>query len=117
MVYILDQRLKAQAIPMDKSCRVLSDVLHTMFDRTFVDKMFAPQDLYSLTNTRKIFERLVHSSIMRLSEQRCASCWCCTSRKRKATRQLGAKTWGRSLRAYTSIYIYTLRTCCLWTGH
>eukprot|EP00955_Chlamydomonas_euryale_P004363 46101-Chlamydomonas_euryale.AAC.1 len=60
MVYILDQRLKAQSIPHDKACRVLSDVMHTMFDATFVEKMFAPQGLYSLTSTRKIFERIVH---------------------------------------------------------
>ena len=32
MLYILDQRLKAQNIAADKSCRVLHDVVRTMFD-------------------------------------------------------------------------------------
>lgn len=69
MVYILEQRLKAQNIPADKSCKVLQDVIATMFERAFVnDKLFAPQEVYSVNNTRKIFNNLAHSSIMRLSE-------------------------------------------------
>ncbi|GLC39781.1 hypothetical protein PLESTF_000883200 [Pleodorina starrii] len=68
MVYILEQRLKAQNIPADKSCKVLNDVIRTMFDPEYVDKLFAPQDIYTVSQTRKIFDRLAHSSIMRLSE-------------------------------------------------
>ncbi|GLI65897.1 hypothetical protein VaNZ11_009543, partial [Volvox africanus] len=68
MVYILDQRLKAQNIPSDKSCKVLNDVIRTMFDPEYVDKLFAPQDIFTVSQTRKIFDRLAHSSIMRLSE-------------------------------------------------
>lgn len=68
MLYILDQRLKAQSIPGDKSCKVLHDVVRTMFDSTYVEKLFAPQDMYTVSQTRKIFDRLAHSSIMRLSE-------------------------------------------------
>ncbi len=33
MMYILDQRLKAQAIPSDKGSKVLNDVARTMFDK------------------------------------------------------------------------------------
>ncbi|EFJ41172.1 hypothetical protein VOLCADRAFT_107794 [Volvox carteri f. nagariensis] len=68
MVYILEQRLKAQNIPTDKSCKVLNDVIKTMFDSEYIDKLFAPQDMYTVSQTRKIFDRLAHSSIMRLSE-------------------------------------------------
>ncbi|KAG2431870.1 hypothetical protein HXX76_009363 [Chlamydomonas incerta] len=68
MTYILEQRLKAQNIPADKSCKVLNDVIRTMFDPGYVDKLFAPQDMYTVSQTRKIFDRLAHSSIMRLSE-------------------------------------------------
>ena len=32
MLYILDQRLQAQNIAVDKSCKVLHDVVRTMFD-------------------------------------------------------------------------------------
>lgn len=71
MVYILDQRLKAQSIPTDKAAKVLRDVVATMFDATYVDKLFSPQEMYTVSSTRKIFDRLAHSSIMRLSESRC----------------------------------------------
>jgi hypothetical protein len=71
MVYILEQRLRAQNVPWDKSCRVLHDVARTLFDRSFVsDKLFVAQPMYSPASTRKIFARLAHSSIMRLSEAR-----------------------------------------------
>ena len=39
-----------------------------MFDTAYVEKLFTPQEVYSLSTTRKIFEKLAHSSIMRLSE-------------------------------------------------
>ncbi len=80
MIYILDQRLKAQNIPADKSWKVVADVVKTMFDISFVnDKLFVPQEMYSMASTRKIFDRLAHSSIMRLNESRCvlANTWHC----------------------------------------
>lgn len=71
MVYILDQRLKAQCIAEDKSHMVLNDVVKTWFDDKFIAELFKPQQLYSLPATRQIFERLAHSSIMRLNQSRC----------------------------------------------
>jgi len=68
MMYILEQRLLAQAITRDKSRRVLQDVVRMMFNTKFVDELFKPQELYSNTSIRGIFDRLAHSSIMRLSE-------------------------------------------------
>ncbi|KAA6427690.1 MAG: hypothetical protein FRX49_02353 [Trebouxia sp. A1-2] len=68
MVYILDQRLKAQCIAEDKSRLVLNDVIRTWFDDNFIAELFKPQQLYSLPATRQIFERLAHSSIMRLNQ-------------------------------------------------
>jgi hypothetical protein len=70
MLYILDQRLKAQNVTPDKSARVLQDVVRTMFEQSYVEKMFKPQEPYSISATRKVFEHLAHSSIMRLSEAR-----------------------------------------------
>ena len=43
MMYILEQRLKAQSIPTDKAAKVLIDVAKTMFDRQYVEKLFTPQ--------------------------------------------------------------------------
>ena len=68
MVYILEQRLQAQSIPPEKSRKVLQDVVRTMFSTKFVDELFLPQEIYSNHSTRQIFERLAHSSIMRLNE-------------------------------------------------
>lgn len=67
MVYILEQRLRAQNIPTDKSRKVLSDVVKTMYSKKFIAELFKPQPLYSSRSTRQIFDRLAHSSIMRLN--------------------------------------------------
>jgi hypothetical protein len=126
MIYILEQRLRAQSITSEKSVKagplyklhavgpqlestrfhcaleqeywfpslcfkmqhmyhygtVLHDVVKSMFDPTFVSELFKPQDVYSQRSTRQIFNKLAHSSIMRLSESSMA----------------GAGTWHFSLR-------------------
>jgi len=68
MLYILEQRLKAQNIPEDKGQRVHQDVMSTMFSEQFITELFKPQKVYSTSSTRLIFDRLAHSSIMRLNE-------------------------------------------------
>lgn len=68
MVYILEQRLQAQKIPEAKGQKVLNDVVRTMYYPRFIDELFKPQEMYSLQSTRQIFDRLAHSSIMRLNE-------------------------------------------------
>uniref|UniRef100_A0A7S0LWA0 Protein OSCP1 n=2 Tax=Coccolithus braarudii TaxID=221442 RepID=A0A7S0LWA0_9EUKA len=68
MVYILEQRLQAQNVPIDKGKRVLQDVVRTMFNPKFIAELFRSQDAYSMASTRQIFDRLAHSSIMRLNE-------------------------------------------------
>ena len=68
MLYILEQRLQAQSIPQEKSIKVLQDVTKAMFGEKFVQELFKPQQLYSNPSTREIFDKLAHSSIMRLSE-------------------------------------------------
>ena len=42
--------------------QVLQDVVRSMFDTAYVEKLFTPQEVYSLSTTRKIFEKLAHSS-------------------------------------------------------
>lgn len=46
---------------------VLQDVISTMFSEKFISELFKPQKMYSSTSTRQIFDRLAHSSIMRLN--------------------------------------------------
>mmetsp|Transcript_26541 Transcript_26541/g.60528 ORF Transcript_26541/g.60528 Transcript_26541/m.60528 type:complete len:307 (-) Transcript_26541:1948-2868(-) len=68
MMYILEQRLVAQKIASEKAKKVIGDILRTMFNPKFIAELFKPQELYSSTSTRQIFERIAHSSIMKLSE-------------------------------------------------
>ncbi|XP_054996270.1 protein OSCP1 isoform X1 [Sorex araneus] len=78
MLYILDQRLRAQNIPGDKARkdewtevdrkRVLNDIISTMFNRKFMEELFKPQELYSKKALRTVYDRLAHSSIMRLNQ-------------------------------------------------
>lgn len=68
MVFILDQRLQAQSVASEKASKVLHDVIKAMFAPTFVDELLRPQPLYTPAQTKEIFDRLAHSSIMRLSE-------------------------------------------------
>ncbi|XP_016074007.1 PREDICTED: protein OSCP1 isoform X1 [Miniopterus natalensis] len=68
MLYILDQRLRAQNIPGDKARRVLHDIILTMFNKNFVEELFKPQELYSKKALRTIYDRLAHASIMRLNQ-------------------------------------------------
>jgi hypothetical protein len=67
MIYILEQRLHAQKVPHDKRTKVLVDVVKTMYSRRFVTELFKPQKVYSNGQTRQIFDKLAHSSIMRLN--------------------------------------------------
>ena len=53
---------------MKSSGVVLSDVVKTMYNPKFVSELFKPQEMYSNASIKKIFERLAHSSIMRLNE-------------------------------------------------
>ncbi|GAB5574875.1 protein OSCP1 isoform X2 [Prionailurus iriomotensis] len=83
MLYILDQRLRAQNIPGDKARKeneglkdsrettqhpVLHDIISTMFNRKFMEELFKPQELYSKKALRTVYDRLAHASIMRLNQ-------------------------------------------------
>ena len=52
----------------DKSRKVINDVVKTMFNEKFVAELFKPHELYTNSATRDIFDRLAHSSIMRLNK-------------------------------------------------
>ncbi|VDK24774.1 unnamed protein product [Anisakis simplex] len=70
MAYILHQRLQAQNVGLSKSTKVLSDILYTMFNKNFMEELFKPQEIYSRRTMRSLFEKLAHSSIMRLNGTR-----------------------------------------------
>jgi len=68
MIYILNQRLQAQNIPADKGKKVLADVIRTMYTEVFLDELFKPQEVYTRASTKQIFDKLAHSSVMRLNK-------------------------------------------------
>ncbi|XP_069442740.1 protein OSCP1 [Ovis canadensis] len=68
MLYILDQRLRAQNIPGDKARKVMNDIISTMFNQKFMEELFKPQELYSKKALRTVYDRLAHASIMRLNQ-------------------------------------------------
>lgn len=47
---------------------VLGDVVNCMFNTQFIDELFKPQPAYHQKATRVVFDRLAHSSIMRLNK-------------------------------------------------
>ncbi|KAF4100749.1 protein OSCP1a [Onychostoma macrolepis] len=77
MIYILDQRLRAQDEHDDKTQRgrwtdddrkrVMNDIVATMFNKAFLEELLRPQDLYSHRALRTVLTRLAHASIMRLN--------------------------------------------------
>ena len=68
MAYILHQRLQAQSVQDEKAGKVLLDVARAMFNPAFIDELFKPQEMYTQSSTKQIFEKLAHSSIMRLNK-------------------------------------------------
>uniref|UniRef100_A0A8C9F0P8 Organic solute carrier partner 1 n=1 Tax=Pavo cristatus TaxID=9049 RepID=A0A8C9F0P8_PAVCR len=68
MLYILDQRLRAQSIPGEKARKVMNDIITTMFNKKFMEELFKPQELYSKKALRTVYDRLAHASIMRLNQ-------------------------------------------------
>lgn len=67
MIYVLQQRLKAQKVSGEKQKKVLEDVIETMYNESFIEELMKPQAVYSRDGMQKIFQRLAHSSIMRLN--------------------------------------------------
>uniref|UniRef100_A0A8C4WXP2 Organic solute carrier partner 1 n=1 Tax=Eptatretus burgeri TaxID=7764 RepID=A0A8C4WXP2_EPTBU len=67
MLYILEQRLQAQGIPGDKATKVLHDIIGAMFSRPFLLELFKPQEVFSRPALHSLYQRLAHTSIMRLN--------------------------------------------------
>ncbi|XP_014252978.1 protein OSCP1 [Cimex lectularius] len=68
MVYILDQRLRAQNIAIEKARKVLNDIVRIMFNHRFMEELFKPQEIYNKGALKSLFYDLAHASIMRLNE-------------------------------------------------
>ena len=68
MIYIIDARLKAQAVEQERSNKVMNDIVSTMFNRRFIDEIFNKhQPIYSRRVLKTMFDKLAHASIMKLN--------------------------------------------------
>lgn len=67
MIYVLCSRLKAQEIPKDKSVKVIHDVVSHLFDKKFIAGINKHKIVAKHQDVRQMFEKLAHSSIMRLN--------------------------------------------------
>ena len=97
MIYILDQRLKAQNVNHSKSSKgvqktyftlfflifsihaVVQDIVGQMFDPKCIRELFRPQKAFTIKSLRVVFGKLAHSSIMKLNEtamDKVATSWC-----------------------------------------
>jgi hypothetical protein len=68
MVYVLCSRLKAQNIQEDKAIKVINDVICSLFESSFVTQIFLPQEIGKHAQVKQLFEKLAHSSIMKLNQ-------------------------------------------------
>jgi len=48
---------------------VLADIAKTLYSEDYIANLFHPQDLCSLSEVRAVFEKISHSSMMRLNKQ------------------------------------------------
>ncbi|KAI6170982.1 Protein OSCP1-like [Aphelenchoides bicaudatus] len=62
--------LQAQRITEAKCRKVLYDILKVVFNKRFMKKLFTNQEQYSRSSLRQYFEKMAHSSVMRLNEPR-----------------------------------------------
>lgn len=67
MIYVLCSRLKAQNVPEDKASKVINDVVCSLFDQKFINQINAAQDIGKHSAIKQLFEKLAHSSIMKLN--------------------------------------------------
>ena len=67
MIYVLCSRLKAQSVAEDKSIKVINDVVCSLFEQKFVSELFIGQEIAKHSSVKQLFEKLAHSSIMKLN--------------------------------------------------
>lgn len=58
MVYILDQRMRAQELDQAKSSKVLNEIIQHMLNQNVIKEIFRAQTMYSLKSTRQIFSKV-----------------------------------------------------------
>ncbi|XP_014357714.2 protein OSCP1 [Papilio machaon] len=75
MIYVIDQRLKSQNIPMDKSERVLTDIVTVLLHPKLQQELFLPQPVAAHSVIKQLLQDISAASIMKLDEYSMNKLW------------------------------------------
>ncbi|KAL0821634.1 hypothetical protein ABMA28_005075 [Loxostege sticticalis] len=75
MVYVIDQRLRAQNITPDKSERVLTDVVTVLLHPKLLDELFIPQPVATHVVIKQLLQDISATSIMKLDDYSMSKLW------------------------------------------
>ncbi|KAI5637538.1 organic solute transport protein 1 domain-containing protein [Phthorimaea operculella] len=75
MIYVVEQRLKAQNIPLDKSDRVLTDIVAVLFHPKLLDELFIPQPVATQGVIKQLLKDISATSIMKLDDYSMSKLW------------------------------------------
>ncbi|KAJ8712221.1 hypothetical protein PYW07_005063 [Mythimna separata] len=75
MIFVIDQRLKAQNISQDKSEKVLTDVTTVLLHPKLLDELFTPQPVAAHALIKQLLQDISTSSIMKLDDYSMSKLW------------------------------------------
>ncbi|KOB72101.1 putative Oxidored-nitro domain-containing protein [Operophtera brumata] len=75
MAFVIDQRLKAQSIPNDRSERVLTDLVTVLLHRKLLDELFLPQPVAQHAVIKQLLQDISSTSIMKLDDYSMSKLW------------------------------------------
>ncbi|XP_026321695.1 protein OSCP1 isoform X2 [Hyposmocoma kahamanoa] len=75
MIYVIDQRLKAQNIGLDKSERVLTDIVTVLLHPKLLDELFIPQPVATHAVIKQLLQDISATSIMKLDDYSMSKLW------------------------------------------
>ncbi|XP_050348170.1 protein OSCP1 [Nymphalis io] len=75
MIYVIDQRLKAQKIPLDKSERVITDIVSVLLHPKLLDELFIPQPAATHGVIKQLLQDISATSIMKLDDYSMSKLW------------------------------------------
>ncbi|CAH0720392.1 unnamed protein product, partial [Brenthis ino] len=75
MIYVIDQRLKTQNIPLDKSERVLTDIVTVLLHPKLLDELFIPQPVATHAVIKQLLQDISATSIMKLDDYSMGKLW------------------------------------------
>ncbi|KAJ8714955.1 hypothetical protein PYW08_004936 [Mythimna loreyi] len=75
MIFVIDQRLKAQNISLDKSEKVLTDVATVLLHPKLLDELFTPQPVAAHALIKQLLQDIATSSIMKLDDYSMSKLW------------------------------------------